>query len=248
MEDALHQTFTVERSAHDVLDDAAQYLEGAGVIAPKLRGTLERYGDALAIHHGRIETRITAQEAPGGTRVDVTRHGQAPLEETRRWILGLGLGGFLLAWAVTFYNEAQGGALHPLWTITLFLVGLVATVAVLYVADKSLESRSEGLILSLEDAVRGKPEIVLHREIDALERSSALANGFLFYCGSLLVAFFVYAIVFSDGVRAAIDAEAALTTMRFVFLFPIVPAALFSWAYFAYQNKVHRERMALLDS
>ena len=240
---SLRQAFTVARSPKDVLDAAQTYLDGAGTVSPRLRGRMERFGDALAIHHGRIETRITTSEAPGGTRVEVLRRGQKPLEDTRKWLLLLGLGGFLLAWAVTFYNETQGGALHPLLTIGLFLAALVATASVLYVADRSLERRSEGLVLALQDAVQGDPVTVLRQETRDLERSSATANGLLFYCAGLVISFVIYAILWSPEVVRDIDQAAALTTMRFVFLFPLLPALAFAGIYLTTQRRAHRRRL-----
>lgn len=238
----MSQSFTVERTPHEALDAAQAYLEGAGTVAPALQGRMERHGDRLAVHHGRIRTMITAEERPEATRVHVARRGQAPLEGTRHWILSLGLVGFMVAWALTFYNERGRDALPPMVTIGIFLLGMVLILAVLFVADRSLERRSEGLVLSLQDAMQGDPLAVLQREVDALERSSALANGFIFYCVALLVEFLVFVIVLSDGIREGIDEAAALDALRFGFLIPIVPALLFAGGYFVWSNRQHRDR------
>lgn len=245
-EESLHQVFTVQRAPGDALDDATTYLDGVGFVAPALRGRVERFGDHLAVHHGRIETRIRVEATPNGAKVEVTRKGQAPLEDTRRWMLVLGLGGFLLAWGVTFFNE-RGGGLHPMMVVGLFLVGLVLTVAVLFVADRSLERRSEAIVLAVEEAMRGQPRDVLAVQVQDFDRSTSLANGFLFYCAGLVVAFFAYAIVFSDGVRAAIDVDAALTTMQFVFLFPLLPALIFAAIHYQVQRRGHMARLARLQ-
>ncbi|MGB1586976.1 MAG: hypothetical protein ACPHID_08050 [Thermoplasmatota archaeon] len=244
-EESLHQVFSLPRPAGDALDDATTYLQGVGFVAPKLRGRVERFGDSLAVHHGRIETRIRVESEGDASRVEVTRKGQAPLEDTRRWMLVLGLGGFLLAWGVTFFNE-RGAGLHPMLVIGLFLVGLVLTVAVLFVADRSMERRSEAIVLALEDAMHGNPREVLDVQILEFDRSTSLANGFIFYCAGLVVAFFAYAVVFSDGIRAAIDVDAALTTMQFVFLFPILPALAFAGIYYLFQRRGHQARLARL--
>jgi hypothetical protein len=245
--DTLHQAFTSRHDAKTVLDRAASYLDGIGFVAPPLRGRMERFGDALAIHHGRIETRITTRPAAigAGTRVEIHRHGRPPLADTRRSLLAMGLGGFLLAWLLTFYNERQGGVLHPLVMITLYLLGLVATVAVLYVADRSLERRSATLVLAVEDAVEGDPTLVLRREMDGLDWSGSLANGFLFYCAGLVASFIAYAIVFSPDVVRDIDRAVAVATMRFAFLFPILPALLFTAIYYRMVNRRHHERIDL---
>lgn len=243
----LEQSYTVERRPHDALDAAEAYLEGAGTVAPGLRGRMERFGDRLAVHHGRIRTTVTAREAPEGTRIDVHRAGEAPLEDTRRWVLALGLGGFVVAWALTFYNERAATALSPLVTLTLFFLGVVAILVVLFVADRSLERRSEALVLSLEEAMRRDPLTVLQREIDALEQSSALANGLIFYCAALLVEFLVFIIVLSDGVREGIDEAAALEALRFGFLIPIAPALLFAFLYWLVVNRAHKDRLALVE-
>lgn len=246
----LMQSFTVARSPHDALDAAQAYLEGIGMVNPRLQGRMERYGDSLAIHHGRIRTTMTAtgQATPadeGPTKVLLHRRGQAPLEQTRRWLIGVGLGGFLVAWALTVYNERAAAALPPLFTISIFLLGVVLILAVLFTADRSLERRSESIVLSLEDAIRGDPLAVLQREIDALERSSSLVNGLIFYCAALLVEFLVFAIVLSDGIRQGIDEVAALGALRFGFLIPILPALAFAGAYFVWVNQLHERRMHL---
>lgn len=243
----LEQSYTVARSPHDCLDAAEAYLEGAGTVAPGLKGRMERYGDALAVHHGRIRTTVTARETAEGTRIDAQRSGEAPLEDTRRWVLALGLGGLVVAWALTFYNERAATALSPLVTLTLFFLGVVAILVVLFVADRSLERRSESIVLSLEEAMKGDPLLVLRREIDALERSSALANGLIFYCAALLLEFLIFVIVLSEGVREGIDEAAALEALRFGFLIPVAPALLFAFVNWWVANRTHRERLALVE-
>lgn len=246
-EESLHQVFTVDTAPKKVLDQATRYLEAAGTVSPALEGRIDRFGDSLAVHHGRIETRINVVAAEQGSKVEVHRHGQAPLEDTRSWLLLLGLGGFIVAWFLTFYNESRGG-LHPLVTMMLFLGGFVVSATVLFVADRSLERRSERLVLSLQDAVQGDPLLVLQREMDALERSSALANGLLFYVAGLLASFIIYAILFSPDVVTSIDEAVAFQTMRFVFLFPIVPSLIFAGIYFGAQNNLHAKRMATVTA
>lgn len=243
-EESLHQVFSVPKAPDVCLNAAAAYLEGAGRVTPKLAGRLERFGDSLAVHHGRIVTRVQTEANQTGTRVEITRRGQRPLENTRRWLLLLGLGGFLLAWGLTFFQESRTTGLSPVLTMMLFLGALVATVAVLFVADRSLERRSEGLVLALEDAMKGDPHAVLRREIDLLERGTALGSGFLFYCAGLVASFIIYAILWSPEIVRDIDQAVALTTMRFVFLFPIVPALLFALGHFLWQNRVHARALA----
>ncbi len=242
----LAQSFVVPTTRHEAIDRAEEYLAGAGRIAPALQGRMERFGDGLAVHHGRIETRITATETSASTRIEVRRHGQAPLEDTRKWLVAVGLGGFLIALGLTLYNERAADALPPLLTIAIFLLAVVAVLAVLFVADRSLERRSESLLLSLEDAMRGDPEGVLRREIDLLERSSSLANGLIFYCASLIIEFLIFVIVLSDGIRDGINEAAALDALRFGLLIPIAPALAFAGIYFVWSNKQHDRRFGLL--
>ncbi len=249
-EPQLGQSFQVARLPAEALDAAAAYLEGAGQVAPGLRGRMERLGDRLAVHHGRVRTvvRAFASEDGAGSRVEVSRRGQAPLEDTRRWLVLLGLGGFLIAWALTVYNERAAEALSPLVTMSVFFLAVVAAISVLFVADRSLERRSVSLMRSLEDAMKGDPVAVLRREVDALERSSALANGLLFYCAALLAEFLVFVIVLSDGVRDGINEAAALDSMRFGFLIPVLPAVAFALVWFVLANRVHGRRLAEMRS
>lgn len=239
------QVFEVPRSPSEALDAAAAYLEGAGRVAPGLEGRMERFGDRIAVHHGSVRTTVRAVpvEEHGGSRVEVLRRGRAPLEDTRRWLVLLGLGGFLVAWALTVYNERAAQALPPLVTMAVFFLAVVAAIAVLFVADRSLERRSLSLMRSLEDAMRGDPVAVLRREVDALERSSAMAGGLLFYCAALLVEFLVFVVVLSDGVRQGIDEAAALGSMRFGFLIPVAPALAFGLASFWVLNRLHGRRL-----
>ncbi len=240
------QSFTVSRDPEAAIKAAETYLHGAGTISPSLQGRMERFGTKLAVHHGRIRTSINATETSAATRIDVRRTGQAPLEETRRWLYAVGLGGFLVALGLTLYNERAASALPPMATIAVFFLAVVLVLAVLFVADRSLERRSESIVMSIEDAIRGDPVEVLHREIDALERSSSLANGLIFYCGALLLEFLVFVIVLSDGIRQAINEVAALNTLRFGLLIPIAPALVFAGVYFVWANRVHDERFRQL--
>lgn len=238
------QSFTVDRDPEAAIAAAQAYLEGVGTISPSLQGRMERFGTKLAVHHGRIRTTISATETSAATRIEVRRSGQAPLEETRRWLYAVGLGGFLVAVGLTLYNEKAASALPPLATMALFFLAVVLVLAVLFVADRSLERRSESIVMSIEDAIKGDPVAVLHREIDALERSSSLANGLIFYCGALLLEFLVFVIVLSDGIRQAIDEVAALNTLRFGLLIPIAPALVFAGINFVWANRIHNDRFA----
>lgn len=240
------QSFTVDRDPDTAIEAAATYLHGAGAISPSLQGRMERFGTSLAVHHGRIRTSINATATSAATRVEVRRSGQAPLEETRRWLYAIGLGGFLIAVALTWYNEQAAEALPPLATVAVFFLAVVLVLAVLFVADRSLERRSESIIMSIEDAIKGDPMQVLQREVDALERSSSLANGLIFYCGALLLEFLVFIIVLSDGIREGINEAAALQTLRFGLLIPIAPALLFAGLYFVWVNRVHDDRFGQL--
>lgn len=239
----MRQSFVVPRTVQQALDDAETYLVGAGKISPPLAGRLERVGTQLAVHHGRIRTTVTASATPSATHVDLTRVGQAPLEDTRKVILSLGLGGFLLALGLSLYNDRASAGLPPLVTLAVFFVGVVLVLGVLFVADRSLERRSESLVRSLEDAMQGAPLDVLRREIHALERSTALANGLIFYCAALIVEFLIFIIVLSDGIRDGINEVAALDAMRYGLLIPILPALLFAGAYFFWANRVHGARL-----
>ncbi len=241
------QSFTVDRDPEAAIAAAEVYLHGAGAVNPSLQGRMERFGTELAVHHGRIRTTITATETSAATRVEVRRMGQAPLEETRRWLYAVGLGGFLVALGLTLYNDRAAQALPPLATLAIFFLAVVLVLAVLFVADRSLERRSESIVMSIEDAMRGDPLAVLQREVDALERSSSLANGLIFYCAALLVEFLVFVIVLSDGIRDAIDEVAALNTLRFGLLIPIAPALLFAGIYFLWANRIHNDRFGQLN-
>ncbi len=130
--------------------------------------------------------------------------------------------------------------------MSVFFLAVVAAISVLFVADRSLERRSISLMRSLEDAMRGDPVSVLRREVDALERSGAIANGLLFYCAALLAEFLIFIIVLSDGVRDAINEVAALDSMRFGFLIPVLPALAFAVIWFVAVNRVHGRRLATL--
>lgn len=242
------QSFHTERAREDALDAAEVYLDGAGIVANSLKGRLVRSGDdTLAVHYGRITTRITVEKAHEGSRVRVTRKGQAPLEDTRTWLVGLGLGGFVLAWALAWYNARATEALPPLVMITFFFLALIGVVVALYVVDRSLERRSTSLTRSLEDAMRGDPLLVLQREVDGLERSSSIANGILAYCAMLILEFLIFVILLSDGVRQGIDEAVTLEVMRAGFGLPVVPAVLFGLGWFWATNRLHGERMALVE-
>jgi hypothetical protein len=244
-EDELQQAFTVATTPEEALNRAATYLEGAGTVAAGLRGRIERYGDRLVIHHGRVRTGITTHEVPHGTRVEVRRTGAAPFENTRRWLVAGGLAAFLGAWALAVFRRDD--ALPPLPTITLVFLGIVSLVIVLYVVDRSLERRGRGLLLSLEDAMRGDPLLVLQAEIQALERSSAVANALLFYFFALVADFFLFALLWSDGFRDAIDQAVTLRVMRAAFLLPVAPAALFGIVSYTVAHRVHARRMDLVE-
>ncbi len=241
-----HQRFVVEQSPQAALDRAHTYLEGAGTVATQLAGHVERRPKSLVARHGRVDTHVTASLEAAGTVVEVRRHGEAPLENTRQWLIGAGIGGFLIAWALAVFNRRQEEFLDPLVTVTLFFVGMMALVVVLYFVDRSLERRSQSLILGLEDAVRGDPLLVLRREVDALERSSSVANAILFYFACLLVEFIVFAILWTEGIREAIDQVVTLQVMRTGFLLPVVPALAFGLIYRFAARRIHRDRFALV--
>lgn len=243
-EDAV-QSFRIDRDPHDALDAAEVYLEGAGVVAPPLQGRLERKGDSLAVHYGRVTTHIQARPHGDGSELEVVRRGRGPLEETRRWVFALGIGGFLLGWGLSWYNSRAQQFLPPMVTMTLFFLGILGAIVLLYVIDRSLESRSQSLIGSLQEAMRGDPFLVLKREIDGLERSSAIANGILFYCASLVIEFIAFAITL--GVGTAVDRTVAADVMPASFGIPVIPAVLFGLIYFAAMNRRHRERFALVE-
>ncbi len=243
--DASVQTFHTDRDPHAALDAAQVYLEGAGVVAPPLQGHLERQGDALVVHYGRVTTHIRARKASGGSELEVARRGRGPLEETRRWVFGLGIGGFFLGWGLSWYNSRSQDALPPLVTMTLFFMGILGAIIGLYVIDRSLESRSQSLIGSLRDAMQGDPFLVLQREVDGLERSSSIANGILFYCAALVVEFIAFAVTL--GVGDAVDRAVATDLMPASFGLPIIPAVTFGLIWFAVTNRRHKERMALVE-
>lgn len=245
--EAALQSFQVARAPKDALRAAKRYLQAAGDVAPGLKGELIDDQEGLVIHHGRIRTRVNVAKDPQGSAVSVERVGTVPLAETRTWIFIAGIVGFVLAWALAWYNSG-GGGLSPLVTISFFFLGMTALVAVLYVVDRSLEHRGVSLCRSLEDAMRGDPMQVVHREIDALERTSSIANAVLFYCASLIVEFFIYVILLSDGIREGIDEAVALETMRAGFAIPLLPAILFGLGWFWYTNRVHRDRFAAMDA
>ncbi len=244
-EDGNLQSFTTHRGPHEALDAAQVYLEGAGTVAPKLQGQLERAGDALVVHYGRITTRIHAHKHASGTRLDVVRRGRVPLEETRRWLFGLGLGGFFLGWGLAWYNSRAQDALPPLVTMTLFFLAIFGVIVMLYVIDRSLEKRSGSLVRSLKDAMQGDPLLVLQREVDGLERSSAIANAVLAYCVFLIVEFIAFAVTL--GVGTAVDRAVALQVMPASFGLPVVPAAIFGAVYFWLSNRQHRTRFELVE-
>lgn len=240
------QAFQVDRDADEVLDAAERYLEGAGSVAASLRGRIERQGDALVIQHGRVRTRIGATPRDGGTHVVVSRHGRAPLEDTRVLLFGVGIAGFVLAWALAWYNEKAAEGLSPLVTIALFFTGLLGAVVGLYIVDRSLERRSRSLMESLEDAMRGDPYVVLEREVAGLDRTAAVADGLLFYCVSLVVEFIIFVILLSEGVRGAIDQAVTLEVMRWGFGLPVLPAALFGAVYYVGTRRAHEARLRRL--
>lgn len=237
------EAFRLGGDPDTALDRAQVYLEGAGTVAPSLRGHLERHGDALVVHHGRVETRITARPGDGGTHLLVSRRGKVPLEDTRMLLFGIGIAGFVLAWALAWYNERATAFLSPLTTIVLFFAALIAAAVGLFIVDRSLERRSRSLMASLADAMAGPPLPVLEREVDALERTTAVANGLLFYGGSLIVEFLVFMVLRSDGVRQATDQALTLEVMQWGFGLPIVPAILFGVLYRAGIHRTHQRRL-----
>lgn len=239
------QVFSTPRTPHAALDAAQVYLEGAGLVSPPLQGRLERKGDALVVHYGRVKTRIQAKATKSGANLEVARHGRGPLEETRRWIFGLGVAGFLLGWGLAWYNSRAQSALPPMVTMTLFFLGIFAAITVLYVIDRSLESRSQSLVGSLRDAMQADPFLVLQREIDGLERSSAIANGVLAYCVSLIIEFIAFAITL--GVGTTIDKAVAADLMPASFGLPILPAVAFGIVWFVVSNRRHQNRLALVE-
>lgn len=243
---SVEQRFVTERSPAEALDAAEVYLEGAGIVATPLQGELERSGNGLVVHHGRITTTIRTDrpQSGHGTEVVIRRRGRGPLEDTRRWLFVIGFGGFLLGWGLAWYNSRAQDALPPLVTMTLFFLGLLGFIVLLFVVDRSLEHRSGSIIASLEDAVRGDPVVVLQREIDGLERSSSIANGVLFYCASLFVEFIAFAITLDVG--TAVDRAIALDIMPASFGLPIIPAVLFGLIWFASINRIHATRMQLV--
>lgn len=246
--EAKTQSFRTTRSPNAALDAAEAYLEGAGVVAAPLRGRMVRTGDDLVVHYGRIVTNISAHQAANGADVHIARRGRYPLEDTRRWVFGLGILGFALAWGLAWYNADAERALSPLVTITFFFMGIIATVVGLYVIDRSLERRGGEVLRSLEDAIKGDPLLVLQREVDGLERSSSVANAILFYCVGLFIEFIVFLILVSEkSIWETIDQDLTLAFMRAVFGLPIVPAVLFGLIWFAASNRLHNQRMALVE-
>ncbi|MGB0653515.1 MAG: hypothetical protein ACPGQL_09980 [Thermoplasmatota archaeon] len=240
------QSLVVDRSPKEAIDAAQTYLEGAGVIATRLAGRVERDGDRLAVHHGRIRTRIEATAAsgrPGASHVQVDRAGAAPLEETRSWLVLLGLVGTVLGWGLAFYNDRNSTFLPPLVTIAVFFAAILAAVTLLYVVDRSLERRSSSLMLSLEDAMRGDPLLVLRREVAALDKQLALVNGLLFYAVALVVEFIVFVALLDNGIDDAVTLE----VMRWGFTLPLVPALLFAGGYYAWSQRLHDRRHEALE-
>ncbi len=240
------QTFTVERSPHDALDAAEVYLNGAGIVAGRLQGKLERRGDSIVIHHGRVATEVSAnpiQGAPTRTKVAVHRTGRVPLEDTRGWLGFLALAATVLGWGLAAYNRSNPGFLSPMVTISLFFAAILAVIVVLYVVDRSMERRSRSIVLSLEDAIRGDPLLVLRREVDALEKQMAVANGILFYALALVLEFVVFVTLLGNGVSDAVTLE----VMRWGFGIPIVPAVVFAGLYFLASNRLHQERFQLVE-
>lgn len=243
MDDTWVQSFHVAKNAHDALDDAQVYLEGAGIVAPRLHGQVERQADSLVMHHGRIETKIQVEASGDDTKVTVTRTGQAPLEETRRWFYGAGLGGFMIAWLLAVYNENASQAFNPLLTILVFFIGIFSMMVVLYVADRSMERRSEGLVLSLEDAMAGNAMQVLRREMQALNRVGSIVNGGLGYFALLMVAYLLHVILLSPGVREGIDSALTIEVMRYTFTLPIIPALLFGGMYYVINSNRYQQKL-----
>lgn len=245
--DASTQSFQVAKPAVSALADAKTYLSGAGDVAPGLKGSLLEDGDGIVVHHGRVQTRISALDTDDGADVRVERSGTAPLAETRTWVFAAGIIGFVLAWGLAWYNANNGG-LAPLVTISLFFLAMTAVVTVLYVVDRSLETRGASLCRSLQDAMEGNPETILRREIDALERTSSIANGVLFYCASLIVEFLVFVVLLSEGIREGIDEAVTFEVMKAGFGIPLIPAVLFGLGWFYYTNRVHKDRFALRET
>lgn len=242
---AQSRTFKSARSPAKVLDAAEVYLEGAGIVATPLQGRMERTGNGLVVHYGRITTTINARRTETGSEVELVRSGRAPLEDTRRWLFAVGIGGFLLGWGLAWYNSRAQEALPPLVTMTLFFLGLMAFIVLLFVVDRSLEKRSTSIVDSLEDAVNGDALLVLQREIDGLERSSSIANGVIFYCVSLVAEFIAFAITF--GVGTAVDKANALDVMPASFGIPVIPAVIFGLIWWAAINRTHSIRMGLVE-
>ncbi len=240
------QTFTVERSPHDALDAAEVYLNGAGIVAGGLRGNLERSGDSLIVHHGRVATRVSATPvagAAGRTRMAVHRTGSVPLEDTRGWLGFMALAATVLGWGLAAYNRRNPEFLSPMVTISLFFAAILAVIIAVYVVDRSMERRSRGLVMSLEDAIRGDPFLVLRREVDALEKQMSLANGLLFYALALAAEFVVFTTLLGYGVDDAVTLE----VMRWGFTLPILPAVLFGGLYFLVVNRLHQQRFQLVE-
>ncbi len=240
------QTFTVERTPHDALDAAEVYLNGAGIVAGRLRGNLERSGDSLMVHHGRVSTRVSASPVEGAaarTRMAVHRTGSVPLEDTRGWLGFMALAATVLGWGLAAYNRNNPGFLSPLVTISLFFAAIFAVIIAVYVVDRSLERRSRGIVMSLEDAIRGDPFLVLRREVDALERQMTLANGILFYALSLALEFVVFTTLLGNGVDDAVTLE----VMRWGFTIPLLPAGAFAGLYYLVANRLHQQRFQLVE-
>lgn len=243
MADEGHQ-FHVAAPPGRVLDRAEAYLRGAGAVSPSLRGEVQRVEDRIAVRHGRVETTVAVRAAPDGSRVEVRRSGQGPLAGMRHWLIGLGLTGFLVVWAFAVLERRASSLLPPLVTITLFLAGLAALIAVLYVVDAGLERRSRGLVLGLEAALDGRPLEVLRAQVAALDRSVAVANGLLFYFAALFVELLVFIVLLRGSVREAIDAALAIEVMRVGFLLPLLPAGLYGVVFWWVQRRVHGRRLA----
>ncbi len=239
------QTFRTRRTPAQALDAAEVYLEGAGIVATPLQGSMERSGNGLVVHHGRITTVINATRTDDGSAVEVTRSGRAPFEDTRRWLFAIGIGGFLMGWGLAWWNSRAQEALPPLVTMTLFFLGLMAAIVLLFVVDRTLERRSASIVESLEDAINGDALLVLQREIDGLERSSSIANGAIFYCVSLFAEFIAFAITL--GVGRAVDQANALEVMPASFGIPVIPAVAFGLIWFFSTNSIHAKRMQLVE-
>ena len=233
------QDFWTERPPHQVLDAAEVYLDGAGLVSSGLAGRIEREGDSLFVHHGRMTTRIEATGEGGGAAVRVRRSGKAPLQASRRALYFLGIAGAVVAWSLAYYRNP----LSPLVTAAVFFVAILSTVVVLYYVDRSMERRSDGLMTALEDAVKGDPLWVLRREVVGLERVSSLVNALLFYCAGLVVEFIVFVILLQNDVDDAVT----LAVMKVGFLYPGPPAALFGLLYWVGSRRVHRERLRVVE-